>query len=383
MLVQSKKGFTLVELLVVIAIIGILIALLLPAVQAAREAARRMQCSNKLKQIGLATHNYHDAHKAFPSDGYYILLPRDTGGARLEGHLSVIARLLPFMEQTQLFENLDFHYSFNFGANTTTPGNSTDNAYVGQQKVDTIICPSGTNNNGTIGLGEERNLTYAGVSNYIGIAGSLGYVGGTTGTNRPAYPMVNAGTSTPDWGTSTDAAGLSTLRGQIWGTIIANGGMFPLGKNQSFGSVPDGTSNTFAFGEISWNGMKGPNASSASDQDGHLMSWHRGGEGTATATSGANATNSNYYNYSCKAVMGHFKINGGRQAYAQQNTTEGKALYEAYYMPNNIGSFGSNHTGGAQFGIGDGSVHFISDTVSSDIYVSLGSGNSGESASLP
>jgi prepilin-type N-terminal cleavage/methylation domain-containing protein len=110
-----RRGFTLVELLVVIAIIGILIALLLPAVQAAREAARRSQCSNNLKQIGLALQNYHDVHKVFPPVAAYgmgtrrfipgILEPSGPEPALMHTWLSLI---LPFMEQQPLWDQTDF-----------------------------------------------------------------------------------------------------------------------------------------------------------------------------------------------------------------------------------------------------------------------------------
>src|SRR6188472_1406933 len=96
---QKRKAFTLVELLVVIAIIGILVALLLPAVQAAREAARRMSCSNNLKQLGLALHNYHDTYKRFPQN-YLDWEPTVKGGPQFGG--SHITRLFPFMEQQAL-----------------------------------------------------------------------------------------------------------------------------------------------------------------------------------------------------------------------------------------------------------------------------------------
>jgi prepilin-type N-terminal cleavage/methylation domain-containing protein len=100
---HRKSGFTLIELLVVIAIIAVLIALLLPAVQQAREAARRTQCKNNLKQIGLALHNYHDVYGTFP--------PGNTGGASFTG-LSVHARILPFIDQTPLYSKIDWSISY-------------------------------------------------------------------------------------------------------------------------------------------------------------------------------------------------------------------------------------------------------------------------------
>src|SRR5688572_11552964 len=102
---RRKLGFTLVELLVVIAIIGVLVALLLPAVQAAREAARRTQCSNNLKQYGLAIHNYHDTFKAIPPGGY-----PDPGWAVWAGQSPAIGwqvRVLPFAEQQPLWDNVE------------------------------------------------------------------------------------------------------------------------------------------------------------------------------------------------------------------------------------------------------------------------------------
>ncbi|MFO1064952.1 MAG: DUF1559 domain-containing protein [Pirellulales bacterium] len=99
---HQRKGFTLVELLVVIAIIGILVGLLLPAVQQAREAARRMQCSNNLKQLGLALHNYHDAHKRFPFASGGTVPPSGSPG------YSAVSLLLPYMEQAPLWNQIDF-----------------------------------------------------------------------------------------------------------------------------------------------------------------------------------------------------------------------------------------------------------------------------------
>src|SRR5205809_315149 len=106
---QKRRGFTLIELLVVIAIIGVLIALLLPAVQAAREAARRSQCVNNLKQIGLAMHNYHSANDSLPPAGeaFSNEYPQ-FGWATGPQNFALKVRILPYMEQTNAFNSVNF-----------------------------------------------------------------------------------------------------------------------------------------------------------------------------------------------------------------------------------------------------------------------------------
>jgi prepilin-type N-terminal cleavage/methylation domain-containing protein len=142
--VRRRLGFTLVELLVVIAIIGVLVALLLPAVQQAREAARRMQCTNNMKQVALAVHNYHDT---------FNQLPRTTLHAN-NSHWSGLCLLLPFMEQQNLYDALAVGksplQSLDF---TTTPELQT--------KIDTLLCPS----NGAADT--NPNFNNYGRSNYV------------------------------------------------------------------------------------------------------------------------------------------------------------------------------------------------------------------------
>lgn len=142
---SKRKGFTLVELLVVIAIIGILVALLLPAVQAAREAARRMQCTNRLKQLGLANHNYHDVFKAFPPMRLGTL--RGAPGSTVaqttsnEYSMSGLVSLLPFIEQQIIFDQARKR---NFGP---VPWLATPDTWA--LEIPTLLCPSDEVNSST------------------------------------------------------------------------------------------------------------------------------------------------------------------------------------------------------------------------------------------
>jgi prepilin-type N-terminal cleavage/methylation domain-containing protein/prepilin-type processing-associated H-X9-DG protein len=143
--VPRRRGFTLIELLVVIAIIAVLIALLLPAVQMAREAARRSQCKNNLKQIGLALHNYHDVYNVFPNGNMnwrWYATPGTTygpAGSTLNGNFAPQTSLLPFMEYASLFN------AFNFATNPwpgTGSGGNIFNVTAISYRVETFLCPS-------------------------------------------------------------------------------------------------------------------------------------------------------------------------------------------------------------------------------------------------
>ena len=133
---RSLHGFTLIELLVVITIIGILIALLLPAVQAAREAARRLQCSNNFKQIGLALLNYESAHGSFPPAKIYIDSPRWFVGPTWS------AFILPFIESTSLYEQYDYSQGYSSPGDGFVVFGEPTNVLVGGYRIAVYICPS-------------------------------------------------------------------------------------------------------------------------------------------------------------------------------------------------------------------------------------------------
>ena len=177
----TRRAFTLVELLVVIAIIGILVGLLLPAVQAAREAARRMQCSNNLKQLGLAFHNYHDTHRCFPINFAWRAIPGGGGAGPAIANTgkSWLQMILPQIEQSTMFNNIDF----TVGLQGTTPA-ILRNVDIANTVVQAYLCPSDNENNGgRLGSRSDVNVTPPGtwaVTNYKACAGS-NWAGGVYG----------------------------------------------------------------------------------------------------------------------------------------------------------------------------------------------------------
>ncbi|PQO44156.1 DUF1559 domain-containing protein [Blastopirellula marina] len=204
---NGRKAFTLVELLVVIAIIGVLIALLLPAVQQAREAARRMQCTNNLKQIGLAFHNYHDTYQSFPCGA------RGMDDWSLKNGSNWRTSILPGLEQNNVFDQLNFSGSF------------AGNSYAGNEvliklKIDAYLCPSSALEvfDTAVGNNDLGGMCH----HYVGLQGAAPTVPGNVG----GYQDCNHGWS-------------------------CNNGLLSPNEYRGFRSCIDGTSNTVLISEQS------------------------------------------------------------------------------------------------------------------------------------
>ncbi|QDT07559.1 hypothetical protein K227x_59870 [Rubripirellula lacrimiformis] len=198
-----SRGFTLVELLVVIAIIGVLVGLLLPAVQAAREAARRMQCSNNLKQVCLAMHNYESTHQKLPAN--YV------NGTSIGGNFSIFAQMAPFYEEANLLDMIHFDRPLTVGC---CPGQLVDpHDRAAATAIATLTCPS-----------EDYGRVYPVVS--------LGGAGPTQNYSATNYAMCNG-----------------TGVGTLYDTRLPTDGVSWIGAKVGFESVTDGLSNTAAFAE--------------------------------------------------------------------------------------------------------------------------------------
>jgi prepilin-type N-terminal cleavage/methylation domain-containing protein/prepilin-type processing-associated H-X9-DG protein len=390
----ARRGFTLVELLVVIAIIGILIALLLPAVQSAREAARRAQCSNNEKQLGLALQNYHSAYKVFPP-GLRIYataaIDPQTGNAAYptsqypnarngsvdgEGAFGWIAFLLPFIEETGISDTIRGISPAAYGVTTGNPDAKAldyswpkvfdksaqanapldmyrrDSAWTGQYANLNLVappefqCPS--DSMGAIGVCNNIDSTvlapdpmpvpygkdYMGKSNYVGC-------GGTEGAKRG-----DSGTSWNWWG----SAAYSNVPNERRGVFYYN-------SKIKIKDIVDGTTKTFAFGER--DGSLVDTYTKPAGTRGHVAgSWIGGSQGRYIDEVLANCVGPSAITKSKNGSSGAFLLNG-----FTFGTTAAK---------DQIYGFGSKHSGGANMGMADASVRFISENIDGMTWELLG-----------
>ena len=349
---RKRVAFTLVELLVVITIIGILISLLLPAVQAAREAARRMQCTNQLKQMGLALHNYAQANNVFPPGAISGTTNTTTGafvatndtwsnaaaGSNAHG-TSFLLAILPYMEKDNIFKQWDSSISVSGNAKTTADtGTYTHTAATLEIKA--FYCPT-RRNAFRPGTDNQTNMTLTGSSwtgggtDFGGCAGRLSWPVGT----YHEMPFNDGTTGTYIGYSSSNSPYTSSFADsypKCWGIFGQ------MNASTSFGAIRDGTSNTIMIGELQRITTISTSTTPVNASTGPYLShegWAVGGDATLFSTgvplsvSGSNSLISNGY----------------------------------------FASPGSAHGGVANFGLADGSVRSMSTTTNADVFSLLGS----------
>ena len=396
------SGFTLTESISVLVIIGILLALLLPAIQAAREAARRLVCQSSLRQQGIAAQGYHLYRDEFPAESYFDGTPSygDTEDeAALDlNHASYRIRLLPFMGQGIVQDVL--------GRTTTSEGIED----LSKMSIPTFLCPSTSRTKADFG----SPLRY--ISHYYGIAGALGKR--ASGEHYPTDPLQ------PELVVDIHSLDENV---PIMGSIVlgpfANTGTIIVGGGVSLASIMDGSSNTFLFGEISW------------DEYGAHRNWVRGTAITsrwAFLSGGIKIPFPYTQLTSAKGVAENFPINVGKrqdrvvqdfvrprrsdtgkktdedddEEVIDEKTDEGDEEAETKteivktspVMPeliplivpvrgrsagHGISGFGSEHVAGTNFGYVDGAVRFFSEETATTILMGLATRNCNEVLSAP
>ncbi len=350
---MRKQGFTLIELLVVIAIIAMLIALLLPAVQQAREAARRTQCKNNLKQIGLGMFNYESSYGRFPLPVFSSCLNGGATGGMLTTTVWSLA-ILPDIDQANTFNQYDSNLS------AFDPAN----ALPVQTVVNTYLCPSTPRASNTVSYANAvaaTMLPFATATLTLKNAGAIDYIS-TTEVQPDFIGYVN-GTTTPVGVWQGWAVGGSTSGGVIVNPIYTpNGGRIV--------DIIDGTSNTLMIGELAgrnslyYTGNK--LQTSATPYDDADWQSYFGGGAWADPSNGQWSLTGRLYDGA--GAIGPCTINCS-------NARSNNGNYDPEHWSAGLYSF---HSGGAQVLLCDGSVHFISENISNITMISLVTRQGGE-----
>ena len=322
----SQRAFTLVELLVVIAIIGVLVALLLPAVQSAREAARRIQCSNNLKQQGLAVQNYISSSGGFLPMGYAGATGRATANFNKE-HL--FTEMLPSMEQKTVYDQINFAYS----------GNPWDNEPAVNHVIDSYICPSWIDER--VIFGRVNGYENGALVTYNGVGGAL--LDGMDLSDPNLAVNSGFGKVPKNGAFQADEVAVTTTgsRGAPTTTLQFKG------RRVKAAEITDGQSNSLLIGEFVHRDLIAATGQWA-EAPGNVRPWYLGGFQNAP--------------YSFKVI--EFTPN------TQINRDQG---VQFNHLP-----FGSFHPGVTQFAFIDGSVHPIADGVDRTTYHYLATVNAGD-----
>lgn len=381
---RSTRGFTLVELLVVIAIIGILVALLLPAVQAAREAARRNQCLNQVKQLALALHNHHDTNNSFPLASTRPLFPNGNPAQTYLGAAenpaivttalpandgySWLVKLLPYFEENTLYDRIvresNRFQDDPFNVNNTLDGTANTDAFW-EVEIATLACPS-FDGDAETGQTDDlpNNQQDATASNYVAISATH-----YSGTGTP----VGLATSAPGTGPGND-----TCDGAYCGNgVLAFPGVSGAkitSKGYAFRSMVDGTSKTVVFTETR-------------DQD--WNSWYSGVSAYAVGTwpnrlvtDVPRAALAADIPTNAEGPVGTWTVLGGRAIALNQGSkrSDTDSMLEWYFADGSyLHSAGDDkkwgpsslHSGVVLHGFGDGHAKPVKDAVNGDVYLHL------------